>query len=109
MHRVFRALPAEQRFYRAQRQQRRCAQPCRWEYHLYEKGYDDEYFPAYADERGTYVFNSKDLCMIAYLDDMIKAGITSLKIEGRMKSAYYGVYHACVQTGAQRLRGRQAF
>ncbi len=66
-----------------------CAQPCRWEYHLYEKGYDDEYFPAYADERGTYVFNSKDLCMIAYLDDMIKAGITSLKIEGRMKSAYY--------------------
>lgn len=66
-----------------------CAQPCRWEYHLSEKGYSDEYFPAYSDDRGTYVLNSKDLCMIEHLKDMIDAGIISLKIEGRMKSAYY--------------------
>ena len=66
-----------------------CAQPCRWEYHLHEKGYDGEYFPVYADERGTYVFNSKDLMMLPHLGDIIDAGITSLKIEGRMKSAYY--------------------
>ena len=66
-----------------------CAQPCRWEYHIYEKGYEGEYFPAFADDRGTYVFNSKDLCMISHLQDMAAAGITSLKIEGRMKSAYY--------------------
>ncbi len=66
-----------------------CAQPCRWEYHLYEKGYDGEYFPAFSDDRGTYVFNSKDLMMLPHIDDVISAGITSLKIEGRMKSAYY--------------------
>jgi putative protease len=66
-----------------------CAQPCRWEYQLSEKGYPDEYFPAYSDDRGTYVLNSKDLCMIEHLKDMIDAGIMSLKIEGRMKSAYY--------------------
>ena len=66
-----------------------CAQPCRWEYQLYEQGYPGEYFPAYSDERGTYILNSKDLCMIAHLEDIIKAGIVSLKIEGRMKSAYY--------------------
>ena len=66
-----------------------CAQPCRWEYHLHEKGYDGEYFPVYGDERGTYVFNSKDLNMLAHLKDVADAGITSLKIEGRMKSAYY--------------------
>lgn len=66
-----------------------CAQPCRWEYQLSEKGYPDEYFPAYSDDRGTYVLNSKDLCMIEHIKDIIDAGIISLKIEGRMKSAYY--------------------
>lgn len=66
-----------------------CAQPCRWEYHLYEKGYDGEYFPAFSDDRGTYVFNSKDLMMLPHVGDMVEAGICSLKIEGRMKSAYY--------------------
>lgn len=75
-----------------------CAQPCRWEYHLMEKGYDGEYFPAFSDDRGTYVLNSKDLCMIEHLKEMADAGITSFKIEGRMKSAYYV---ACV-TGAYR-------
>ena len=66
-----------------------CAQPCRWEYQISEKGYPEEYFPIISDERGTYVLNSKDLCMIEHLGDMIDAGIMSLKIEGRMKSAYY--------------------
>lgn len=66
-----------------------CAQPCRWEYRISEKGYPGEEFPIMSDERGTYVLNSKDLCMIAHLNDMINASIVSLKIEGRMKSAYY--------------------
>ena len=75
-----------------------CAQPCRWEYHLSERGYEGEYFPAYSDDRGTYVLNSKDLCMIENIDKLMDAGIVSFKIEGRMKSAYYV---ACV-TGAYR-------
>ncbi len=66
-----------------------CAQPCRWEYHINEKGYDGEYFPVYTDDRGTYIFNSKDLRMLPNLKDIVDAGVTSLKIEGRMKSAYY--------------------
>lgn len=66
-----------------------CAQPCRWEYHINEKGYDGEYFPVYADDRGTYIFNSKDLMMLPHLKDILDSGVTSLKIEGRMKSAYY--------------------
>ena len=65
-----------------------CAQPCRWEYTIQEKK-GGEVFPVYADERGTYLFNSKDLMMIEHVDKLIKAGITSFKIEGRMKSAYY--------------------
>ncbi len=75
-----------------------CAQPCRWEYHLSERGYEGEYFPAYSDDRGTYVLNSKDLCMIEHISKLMDAGIVSFKIEGRMKSAYYA---ACV-TGAYR-------
>ncbi len=75
-----------------------CAQPCRWEYHLSERGYEGEYYPAYSDDRGTYVMNSKDLCMIEHIDKLMEAGIVSFKIEGRMKSAYYA---ACV-TGAYR-------
>lgn len=66
-----------------------CAQPCRWEYQISERGYPGEAFPMLSDERGTYVLNSKDLCMIEHLSDMIGAGVVSLKIEGRMKSAYY--------------------
>ena len=75
-----------------------CAQPCRWEYHLYERGYDGEYFPAFSDDRGTYVLNSKDLCMIEHIRELMDAGVVSFKVEGRMKSAYYV---ACV-TGAYR-------
>ena len=66
-----------------------CAQPCRWEYYLYEKGYEGQYFQINEDEKGTYVLNSKDLMMIEYIPDLIEAGISSLKIEGRMKSPYY--------------------
>lgn len=73
-----------------------CAQPCRWEYHLYEKGYEGQYFPIMEDDHGTYIMNSRDLMMIRHIPRLIGAGITSLKIEGRMKSAYYvaSVVHA---------------
>ena len=73
-----------------------CAQPCRWNYHLVEEKRPGEYMPIYEDERGTYIFNSKDLCLIEYIDKLIEAGITSLKIEGRMKSVFY---NACTTRG----------
>ncbi len=66
-----------------------CAQPCRWEYQLSERGYPDEYFPILEDERGTYIMNSKDLMMIEHIPALAQAGVTSFKIEGRMKSVYY--------------------
>lgn len=66
-----------------------CAHPCRWEYALYEAKRPGEYFPIEEDERGTYILNSKDLCMIQYIPQMIDAGINSFKIEGRNKSSYY--------------------
>lgn len=66
-----------------------CAQPCRWEFTLHEQGYPNEYFPITEDERGTYILNSKDLMMLEYIPELIQSGISSLKIEGRMKSAYY--------------------
>jgi len=65
-----------------------CAQPCRWEYMIREKG-STEQFPILEDERGTYILNSKDLMMIEYLDQLIASGVSSLKVEGRMKSTYY--------------------
>ena len=66
-----------------------CAQPCRWEYSLMEKTRQGEYFPVCEDANGTYIMNSKDMCMIEHIPDLVKAGITSFKIEGRAKSAYY--------------------
>ena len=66
-----------------------CAQPCRWKYHLYEEHRPGEYFPVCEEEDGTYLYNSHDLCMIEHIDDLIKAGVSSLKIEGRAKAAYY--------------------
>ena len=66
-----------------------CAQPCRWEYHLEEKKREGSYFPIEEDRWGSYIFNSKDLCLIEYLPQIMMAGIKALKIEGRMKSAYY--------------------
>lgn len=65
-----------------------CAQPCRWKYHLVEEKRPGEYFEI-AEDNGTYIMNSNDLCMISHLPELIDAGITSFKIEGRTKSAYY--------------------
>lgn len=66
-----------------------CAQPCRWGYHLMEESRPGEYFPVFEDEKGTYILNAKDMCMIEHIDKLAKAGVTSFKIEGRAKSAYY--------------------
>ncbi len=66
-----------------------CAHPCRWKYALVEEKRPGEYLPIEEDARGTYIYNSKDLCMIGHLPDLIAAGLGSLKIEGRVKSAYY--------------------
>lgn len=66
-----------------------CAQPCRYKYYLMEEKRPNEYFPILEDERGTYILNSKDLCMIEYIPELVEAGINSFKIEGRMKSPYY--------------------
>ncbi|MBA1336917.1 MAG: peptidase, U32 family large subunit [C1] [Firmicutes bacterium] len=66
-----------------------CAHPCRWKYHLVEEKRPGQYYPVFEDESGTFIFNSKDLCMIEHLPELIDSGVTSLKIEGRMKSAYY--------------------
>lgn len=70
-----------------------CTHPCRWKYSVVEEKRPGEYLPVYENERGTYIFNSKDLCMIEYIPEIIDAGIDSLKIEGRMKTA---LYVACV-------------
>ena len=66
-----------------------CAQSCRWKYALVESSRPGEYYPVEEDERGTYIMNSKDLCLLPYLDEIVDAGIDSLKIEGRMKSVHY--------------------
>ncbi len=66
-----------------------CAHPCRWKYNLVEEKRPGEYMPVYENERGTFIFNSKDLCLIEHLAGIIESGITSIKIEGRMKSSYY--------------------
>ena len=66
-----------------------CVQACRWSYEIREKSKDGDFYPIEQDDKGTYVLNSKDLNMIAHIGDMVKAGIVSFKIEGRMKSEYY--------------------
>ncbi|MDD7641081.1 MAG: U32 family peptidase [bacterium] len=66
-----------------------CTHPCRWKYAVVEESRPGEYLPVYENERGTYIFNSKDLCMIEYIPELIDAGIDSFKIEGRMKTALY--------------------
>ena len=75
-----------------------CAQPCRYQYALMEEKRPGEYFPVYEDEKGTYIMNSRDMCMIDHLQDLMDAGIDCIKIEGRAKSAYY----AAIVTGAYR-------
>lgn len=66
-----------------------CTHPCRWKYSVVEETRPGEYMPVYENERGTYIFNSKDLCMIGHIPEMLEAGIDSFKIEGRMKTALY--------------------
>lgn len=66
-----------------------CTHPCRWKYAVVEESRPGEYLPVYENERGTYIFNSKDLCMIEHIPEILDAGIDSLKIEGRMKTALY--------------------
>lgn len=66
-----------------------CTHPCRWKYSIVEESRPGEYMPVYENERGTYIFNSKDLCMIEHIPDLLDAGIDSFKIEGRMKTALY--------------------
>lgn len=75
-----------------------CAQPCRYSYALMEEKRPGEYFPVYEDEKGTYILNSRDMCTIDHLKDLMDAGIDCIKIEGRAKSAYY----AAIVTGAYR-------
>ncbi len=76
-----------------------CAQPCRWGYHLVEEKRPNEFYPIFEDEKGTYILNAKDMCMIEHIDKLADAGVYSLKIEGRAKSAYY----VTVVTNAYRL------
>ena len=75
-----------------------CAQPCRYQYALMEEKRPGEYFPVFEDEKGTYIMNSRDMCMIDHINDLMDAGVDCLKIEGRAKSAYY----AAIVTGAYR-------
>ena len=75
-----------------------CAQPCRYQYALMEEKRPGEYFPVFEDEKGTYIMNSRDMCMIDHLGELMDAGVDCLKIEGRAKSAYY----AAIVTGAYR-------
>ena len=82
-----------------------CAQPCRYHYALMEEKRPGEYFPIEEDEKGSYILNSRDMCMIDHLDDLLDVGLSSLKIEGRAKSAYYaaivtGAYRHCLDAAA---------
>ena len=75
-----------------------CAQPCRYQYALMEEKRPGEYFPVYEDDKGTYIMNSRDMCTIDHVSELMDAGLDSLKLEGRAKSAYY----AAIVTGAYR-------
>ena len=82
-----------------------CAQPCRYQYALMEEKRPGEYFPVYEDEKGTYILNSRDMCMIDHLKDLMDTGVDCIKIEGRAKSAYYaaivtGAYRHCIDDAA---------
>lgn len=82
-----------------------CAQPCRYQYALMEEKRPGEYFPVFEDEKGTYIMNSRDMCMIDHLEDLMAAGVDCLKVEGRAKSAYYaaivtGAYRHCLDAAA---------
>ena len=66
-----------------------CAQPCRWKYHLYEEKREGQFFPVEEFDGGTYLYNSRDMCMIEHIPELVAAGVSSFKIEGRAKSSYY--------------------
>ena len=66
-----------------------CAQPCRWKYHLFDENREGQFFPVEEDAGGTYLYNSRDLCMIGHIPELVQAGVSSFKIEGRAKSYYY--------------------
>ena len=90
MHFLFGTLSPQQLFYRKGCKTREPAPtPCRWKYAVVEETRPGEYLPVYENERGTFLFNSKDLCMIEHIPDLLGTGIDSLKIEGRMKTALY--------------------
>ena len=85
-----------------------CAQPCRYQYALMEEKRPGEYFPVFEDEKGTYIMNSRDMCMIDHLDDLQNAGVDCIKLEGRAKSPYYaaivtGAYRHCIDAVSQGL------
>ena len=85
-----------------------CAQPCRYQYALMEEKRPGEYFPVFEDEKGTYIMNSRDMCMIDHLDDLQSAGVDCIKLEGRAKSPYYaaivtGAYRHCIDAVSQGL------
>lgn len=85
-----------------------CAQPCRYQYALMEEKRPGEYFPVFEDEKGTYILNSRDMCMIDHLPDLMEAGVDCIKLEGRAKSAYYaaivtGAYRHCIDAAAKGL------
>ncbi len=82
-----------------------CAQPCRWKYHLYEENREGQFFPVEEHSDGTYLYNSRDLCMIEHIPELIEAGVDSLKIEGRAKTYYY----TAVTTNAYRHAADEYF
>ena len=87
-----------------------CAQPCRWQYSLMEKTREGEYFPVEESERGTFIFNSKDLCLVEHIPELMEIGVDSIKIEGRMKSIFYvatttAVYKEAIKRAEAYLRG----
>ena len=86
---LFRKMPAQQLSVGRDANQGACTHPCRWKYSIVEEKRPGEYMPVFENERGTYIFNSKDLCMVEHMDDILNSGIDSLKIEGRMKTALY--------------------
>ena len=88
-----------------------CAQPCRWEYAVVERKRPGEYMPVAEDERGTYLFSARDLCLMPLLPDLAEAGVSSLKIEGRMKTEYYvAIVTGAYRRGLDLLRqGKEAF
>lgn len=87
-----------------------CTHPCRWKYSVVEEKRPGEYFPVYENERGTYIFNSKDLCMIEHIPDLLEAGIDSFKIEGREKGyTYLGIVGPKNEKGMYRVEQKNKF